>query len=126
MKAKKILNDDIADILISSLPTKPTTPSFYGGKGLSAKEMKEAFDKLPLYIIERFNELLDDINADGDDSLCASIKTGITDSHTLKNLFDDITSGVLSSYMGAPSGTLSEYLLSLREDVDAIKERLGL
>ena len=64
MKAKKIENQDIKDILIASLPTRPTAPRELGGKGYGASEMKEAFDKLPLYIVERYNSLLE--ASDGD------------------------------------------------------------
>ena len=59
MKAKKIYNSDIADILISSLPTRPTALREYGGAGYGATEMKAAFDKLPVreqyaYIMENW------------------------------------------------------------------------
>jgi hypothetical protein len=48
---------------ISSLPTRPTAPTAFGGKGYSATEMKEAFDRLPLYVAERLNSLIDDIES---------------------------------------------------------------
>lgn len=126
MKATKILNDDIGDMLISSLPTRPTTPTYFGGKGYSAKEIKEAFDKLPLYIVEKFNALIDDVSAVGEDSLAASIRTGIDELHTLSDLFSDVKSGEFCAYAKAPAGTLSEYLLALREDIDLIKSKLGI
>lgn len=57
----KILPSEIADIKISSLPTRPTAPTSFGGKGYTASDMKAAFDRLPLFIIERLNALIDDV-----------------------------------------------------------------
>lgn len=62
MNSKKITARDIADLKISALPTRPTAPQAFGGKGYTATEMKEAFDRLPLYIVDRYNELIDDIH----------------------------------------------------------------
>ncbi|MBQ7314885.1 MAG: hypothetical protein IJW83_02640 [Clostridia bacterium] len=57
----KILPSEIADIKIASLPTRPTAPTSFGGKGYTASDMKAAFDRLPLFIIERLNALIDDV-----------------------------------------------------------------
>ena len=61
MNTEKITESEIEELKISSLPSRPTAPPSFGGKGYTAKEMKEAFDKLPLFIIERLNSLIDDI-----------------------------------------------------------------
>ncbi len=61
MTTQKIKNEEIEDMKISSLPTRPNASSAFGGKGYNSSEMKAAFDKLPLFIIERFNKLIDDI-----------------------------------------------------------------
>ena len=97
MNTKKITDSEIADIKIASLPSRPTAPTSFGGKGYTANEMKAAFDRLPLYIIQRFNSLLDDISADDDQSLAAEIPTGIKESHSLKALFEDLLSGELAT-----------------------------
>ena len=68
MNATKILNSEIESLKISSLPARPTAPTAFGGKGYTSKEMKEAFDKLPLFIIERFNRLIEDITSKGENS----------------------------------------------------------
>ena len=98
MKAKTILYDEIADIRVSSLPTHPTAPKTHGGMGYSSRDMKAAFDKLPLYIIERYNALIEDISDIGEDSISASIPPGIRSRHTLADLFDDIKSSVTSEF----------------------------
>ena len=77
MKAKKITEKEIKGLKVASLPTRPTAPASLGGKGYTAKEMKEAFDRLPTYIIERFNLLISDIEAVGEDSLAGAIKTDL-------------------------------------------------
>jgi hypothetical protein len=63
MNTKKITESEIEELKISSLPTRPTAPTAFGGKGYSATEMKEAFDRLPLYVAERLNSLIDDIES---------------------------------------------------------------
>lgn len=126
MKSKKITETDIADLKISTLPTRPTAPSAFGGKGYTAAEMKAAFDSLPLYIIERYNELIDDITAEDESSVAHNIKTGIRDFHTLGDMFEDIKNGNFIQYLESGDGPLGEYLLKLRSDVDKIVERLNL
>lgn len=63
MNTQTILDSEIEEIKIANLPTRPTAPEHYGGKGYTAKDMKEAFDRLPLFIIERLNSLIDDVRA---------------------------------------------------------------
>ena len=109
MNSKKILEGDISELKVSSLPTRPTAPSSHGGLGFTATDMKEAFDKLPLFIIERLNTLLDDIAAEPDESVAAEIKTGISDGHTLKKLFLDILSGSFASYLSVGGESLAEF-----------------
>ena len=114
MTAQKISAEEIKDLKISSLPTHPNSPRAYGGKGYTANEMKEAFDKLPLFIIARLNALLDDISREGEGSVAENIKTGIKDSHTLARLFSDIKSGEMSSYLAVGKTSLAEALSSLK------------
>jgi hypothetical protein len=125
MKAKKILNSDIKDIRIASLPSRPTAPKSHGGEGYSAKQMKEAFDKLPLYVVERYNELIDDITDEGSDSLAYSIPSGIKDGHTLGGLFDDVKSGELATYFSFLGKSLLSHVLSIYVELDALKERVA-
>ena len=106
MKAKKIQTSDVADILIASLPSRPTAPKSLGGMGYGAAEMKHAFDRLPLYVAERYNELISDIKSFGDDSLAAAIPTGIKNGHTLHSLFEDIESGELGLRVTQTGGFL--------------------
>lgn len=113
MTSQKISAEEIKDLKISSLPTHPTSPRAYGGKGYTAAEMKEAFDKLPLFIIARFNALLDDISREGDGSVAENIKTGIKDSHTLAQLFSDVKGGELSSYLAVGDTNLAEAIAGL-------------
>ena len=124
MKAKKILNSEISELKVSSLPTKPTAPRSMGGKGYGAKEMKEAFDKLPLFIIERFNALIEDIEAVGCDSLAYAIKTGLKDEHSLYDLFADIRSGEAATYLTVSGKSLTSHILSLTAQIEELKSKL--
>ena len=124
MKAKKIEQSDVKDLLIGSLPTHPTAPRSLGGKGYGAKEMKEAFDKLPLYIMERYNDLISDVGDVGEDSLAAAIPSGIKDEHTLYHLFEDVRTGELATYLTFLDKTLLEHVMCLYEKIKNIHLRL--
>ena len=123
MKAKAVTEAEMAPLRVASLPTRPTAPAALGGKGYTAKEMKEAFDRLPELAIERINDLIDDV---GSGELAKSLATGITAAPTLAKLLSDLESGSLASYMGVFGTTLAAYLSKLREDVDEIKEELNI
>ena len=125
MKAKKIYNSDVRDILISSLPSRPTAPPAFGGKGYGASEMKEAFDKLPLYIIERYNELLSDVTDLGENSLAGAIPTGIKDGQKLNNLFEDLASGELATYFGFLGKSLLSHVIGIYAALDALDSRIS-
>ena len=109
MNAKKILNSEIAKLKVSSLPSRPTAPTSFGGKGYTTSQMKEAFDKLPLFIVERFNTLLEDIASTDEGSLAAAMLTGISENHTLRDLFGDITDGELIEYLWLGSESLGDF-----------------
>ncbi|MBQ7363198.1 MAG: hypothetical protein IJW48_01980 [Clostridia bacterium] len=125
MLSQKILDTDVKSLKVSSLPTRPTSSSSYGGKGYTSRDMKEAFDRLSIYIIEHYNSLLDDIAAEPEASIAAAMKTGISDSHTLASLFGDIVSGAFANYMTVFGESLAVYLGEMREELDEIKSRLG-
>ena len=124
MKARKIENADVKDILVSALPTRPTAPKSLGGMGYGASEMKSAFDKLPLYVIERYNELIEDISSLGIDSLAAAIPTGVKEEHTLNDLFTDIKSGAVAGYLTFLGKSLSEHVMRIYEELEAIRAEL--
>ena len=124
MNTHKILDSEIRDLKIASLPKRPTAPVAYGGRGYTAQEMKAAFDKLPLLLVDRFNSLLTDIEATGEEGISGSIKTGLATGHTLADLFSDITNGNLSSYLTVGDKALIERILSLEEELAEIKAKL--
>ncbi len=109
MKAKKILNSEIADLKISSLPSRPTAPTAFGGKGFTALQMKEAFDRLPLFIIEKFNTLIEDIGRSDSDSLAAAMLTGLSEGHTLTDFFADIKDGEAAEYFMLGNESLNAF-----------------
>ena len=126
MKSNKISDAEIAPLKVAALPTRPTTPDAFGGSGYTPSEVKAAFDKLPLYIIEKFNELIDDIKGENGGDITDGFKTGVNATHTLRDFFDDVTSGAVCNYLAAPVGTLAEYLSALRRDIDKIAAHLGI
>lgn len=120
MTATKILHEDIAPLRVSSLPSRPTAPSAFGGRGYTATQMKEAFDRLPLFLVEKFNALLDDIRASGADSLCASIPTGLNPTHTLNDLLGDIRNGNFAGYLSVGEESLLSALARQSGTLDGL------
>lgn len=124
MKTLKITEGEIGPLKVASLPSRPTAPTSFGGKGYTATQMKEAFDRLPLLIIGRLNSLIGDLQ-DPDDGVSGVIPTGIREGHTLSDLFRDIESGDLCNYLSVRDGTLTEFLGALREELDRVKLLMG-
>lgn len=122
MKTQKITEEEIQDMKISSLPTRPTAPSSLGGRGYTSREMRGAFDKLSLYIIKRFNMLLEDVCAVGENSMAGAIKTEISEGHSLANMFSDIPSGRFSEYLSVGEVSLAYKLAELNDRITRLEE----
>ena len=125
MKAKKINDGEIAELKSSALPSRPCAPSSFGGRGYTSVEMKAAFDRLPLFIIERLNALLDDISAEGGDSVAREIRTGISEGHTLSELFRDLKSGEAAGYIGILGTSLAEWAAEISEEIRSLKAQIA-
>ncbi len=124
MNTKTISESEIADLKISSLPTRPTSSRINGGRGFSANEMKAAFDNLPLFIIKRLNSLIEDIEGNEDGSLISSLKTGISEEHTLKDLFEEISSGEFINRLSIENESLTSYLCQIKSECEEIKRQI--
>ena len=122
MKSRKINTEEIAAMTVSSLPARPAAPKELGGRGYTSADIKAAFDRLPLFLVERYNELIEDLEAVGEDSLAAAMKTGIKESHTLADLFEDVKSGALASYMTVGGASLEYAIARLDERLRRIEE----
>ena len=125
MNAKKIKEGEIADLKIASLPTRPCAPSSFGGRGYTSVEMKAAFDRLPLFIVERYNSLLEDISSDGERSIAGEIRTGISEGHTLRELCSDLKDGSAASYITVLGESLAEWAAEITAEVEALRKRVG-
>lgn len=124
MNTKKITPEDIMHLKVSSLPTRPTAPTAFGGSGYNATQMKEAFDKLPLFIINWLNSLMEDISSTGSGSLSSEIRTNITDTHTLSQMFSDIINGAFASYLSVGDKSLAASLAEIKAEIARIKAQL--
>lgn len=94
MKTNKITDSEIESLKIASLPTRPTAPTAFGGKGYTATEMKAAFDRLPLRICEAFNSLIDDVESG---ALCEALAA----TEPLASLIADVA--VIKAMLGIDS-----------------------
>jgi hypothetical protein len=87
--------------------------------------MKEFFDKLPLFIIDRLNSLIDDINSLGENSICEAIKTGITRDKTLADFFVDLQNGDASSYISVGSTNLYEFCERMKLELRLLRDTVS-
>lgn len=125
MNTKPILESEYAPLRISSLPSRPTASSAFGGRGYTATQLKEAFDRLPMLLIERFNSLLADIGRQGTGSLADSILTGLESGHTLARFFEDVRSGTLSTYLSVGDQSLFKRLTEMAETLNTMVLLMG-
>ena len=126
MKSHTITNEEIEALKVASLPNRPTAPEEYGGHGFTAKEMKAAFDRLPLYLVERFNDLVDDIQTESSDSILRSVKLGLGNGMTLYDFLLFFETGQILSIIPFGEENLSYYLVRLRRDIERCISALGL
>lgn len=61
IKNLEIKPSEAKSVEVASLPTRPTSSATYGGRGLTAQQMKAAYDAYPALIKERFNALIADL-----------------------------------------------------------------
>ncbi|MBQ1244669.1 MAG: hypothetical protein IIX94_02870, partial [Clostridia bacterium] len=98
MKINKISNSEFKENSVSSLPTRPNSYSKYGNEGMSAEELKRAFDKSAEILRERLNALIETLyNSDTEEGVASEIQTGIEEIPTLKALFESVENGTLAS-----------------------------
>ena len=119
---EKIKQETIETLGVCSLPTSPTSPGAVGG-GYSAEEMKLAFDRLAIHVIEQYNLLIEAIHAQPPSSILGEIPTGISEGHTLSDLISDITSGDFAVYMRLGTQSILEEMRSLSQRVTALEEK---
>lgn len=88
---QKITQQEIAERAVSTMAIRPNDRSSYGAGGMSPEEVRARFDALVLLVIERFNQLLDEIGEGG-------LGSGESD-EAIDKLTQDILSGELAGYM---------------------------
>lgn len=81
IKNLEIKPSEAKTVEVASLPTRPTSSATYGGRGLTAQQMKAAYDAYPALIKERFNSLIADLLSG---SALADIPFAIPDHAPLK------------------------------------------
>ena len=81
IKNLEIKPSEAKTVEVASLPTRPTSSATYGGRGLTAQQMKAAYDAYPALIKERFNALIADLLSG---SALADIPFSIPDHAPLK------------------------------------------
>ena len=121
MLTTKITESEIQPLSIASLPTRPTAPTAFGGRGYSSVEMKECFDKLPRLAIERLNQLIDELDCGMIQNSVLETPTGIAEGYTLADFLREFSSGELAMRFPIDKSkkTLGEVLPRLIDKVDS-------
>ena len=109
---------------MSSLPTRPTASTAFGGKGYSASEMKAAFDKLPLLLIDRYNKLIDDIKRTDSEAITASIPTNIYTGHNLQTMLYEIPTGEFAGYLKVGNDSLANTIANINSEIEYLKSTI--
>lgn len=125
MSIQKITRTEAETLGVSSLPNRPSAPSLYSGEALTAKELRAAFDRLPLLVAERLNALIDALGlyTEGQEkeTLAALIATDLFDEnpfHSLADLFADIKNGAFADYLTVDEErTLTEVLSAMQDAI---------
>ncbi len=119
MFTTKITESEIEPLAISSLPTRPNAPSAFGGKGYSAREMKECFDALPRLIIERLNLLIEELEGELVFERIMDLDFELDYPYTMADFLEDFATGDLASRLTLGEGgeSVGEVLPELIEKV---------
>ncbi len=120
MQNNKITREEIDARKVQNLPTRPTAPQEFGGRGYTATELKAYFDALPELVAERLNRVIDTITREDSTGVRKDIKTGISPSHTLLDFFVDIKTGIASQYITVLDQSLVECITNLNEKINEI------
>ena len=123
MKTNIITEAEREAAAISSLPTRPTAPKSFGGKGFTATEMKAAFDALPTLVLNRLNSLIAELS---EEDIAMMIPSGIHDGHTLRSLLMDITSGEIGNYLVLGGDLLYNVIDRINQRIDLIAAAVGI
>ena len=111
MSIQPITQKEQNDNAVSSLPTRPGASTAFGGRGYTPAQIKNAFDRLPLLLCERYNDLVASL-ANG--TLTEEVITSL-DGKTLAGVLADIKSGEFASYLNTSLGDLESALHSRAE-----------
>ncbi len=94
MSIQKITDQEVRALWVQRLSDTPNRAGRYGTPGLTAAEVKAAYDALSLRIVEAYNTLVDAIESG---RLTESIR--VLGEKTLHEVLSDIKSGSLATYL---------------------------
>ena len=94
MSIKKITEEEVRSLWVQRLSDTPNRQGKFGTMGLSAAEMKAAYDALPLRLVEAYNTLVDAIEG-------GEVAEFITspEGKTLAELLGGVTSGAFAALL---------------------------
>lgn len=113
---KKITNAQISEKGVRALADRPNANSQYGASGLSAQQLKLWFDKLAVFLSEKYNELLDVLSGtDAADYVRIALDAyGVT---SLQDLVDSFGNG---SFAEKLMMVLPHATATVRQEIQAV------
>ena len=121
MFTKEIQESEIEPLAIASLPTRPNTSIALGGRGFTASEMRACFDALPRLIIQRLNQLIEELREGLVEELSKEMIIELPEGdYSFGTFLEDFAEGRLVNYLrlGENGATLGEVLPTLIEKVN--------
>ena len=94
MSIKKITEEEVRSLWVQRLSDTPNRQGKFGTMGLSAAEIKAAYDALPLRLVEAYNTLVDVIESGGLSDFILS-----PEGKNLTELLAGVTSGALAALL---------------------------
>lgn len=86
---EKIKDSEIKEKSVSTLPTRPNSQGLYREQKMTPQMLKERMDALPLLALEKINEIINGMEADGAVAKTIKFKHG-EDEYSLAELFSMI------------------------------------
>ena len=119
----KISENDINKGKVSNLPTRPNSIGSYGSTSLTSEKLREKFDELSLLAIDKINEIIEGMSANGATTKTIKFKHGDME-YSLQDIFDSIFSGILSQIMiVGENSTLNTALAYIHSSITTESER---
>ena len=109
MAIEQISKERVSELSVSGLSTRPNMGGRLGRTGLTSRQLREAFDRLPLAAIEKINEMIELINrlGIGSEQSIPELVESLLQSHDHDDRYplkDEVGEGLAGGLSPTPDG----------------------